>query len=196
MKTKLIVLGNHFFKVIPVFEIKRDLLTKPLQLYFWCNHHLPRIPPGSWSSSQKRPNVWTAKEKAQQEHFKKRHSRNKCTERIRLYRGSGDSSVVREPHSWLKGRGFESLQERREIFFSRVNFLCWLSFLYPFHPRVTGVKDHGHSAKSAGGRLQLNTHTPYVCGFAWSDMVHGCMVYTELAPRWLQFHVAPAMPAL
>ena len=27
-------------------------------------------------------------------------------------------------------------------------------------------------------------------------MVHGYMVYTELAPRWLQFHVAPAMPAL
>ena len=22
------------------------------------------------------------------------------------------------------------------------------------------------------------------------------MVYTELVPRWLQFHVAPAMPAL
>ena len=34
-------------------------------------------------------------------------------------------------------------------------------------------------AKSPGGRL--NTHTPYVCGFAWSDMVHGCMVYTERA---------------
>ena len=28
------------------------------------------------------------------------------------------------------------------------------------------VKDPGHSAKSAGGRLELNTHTPYVCGFA------------------------------
>ena len=28
------------------------------------------------------------------------------------------------------------------------------------------VKDPSHSAKSAGGRLQLNTHTPYVCGFA------------------------------
>ena len=28
------------------------------------------------------------------------------------------------------------------------------------------VKDPGHSAKSAGGRLQLNTHTPYVCSFA------------------------------
>ena len=28
------------------------------------------------------------------------------------------------------------------------------------------VKDPGHSAKNAGGRLQLNSHTPYVCGFA------------------------------
>ena len=28
---------------------------------------------------------------------------------------------------------------------------------------------------------QLNMHTPYVCGFAWSDMVHGCMVHTERA---------------
>ena len=27
-------------------------------------------------------------------------------------------------------------------------------------------------------------------------MVHGCMVYTELAPRRQQFHVAPAMPEL
>ena len=25
----------------------------------------------------------------------------------------------------------------RSIFFSRVNFLCWLLFCYPFHPRVT-----------------------------------------------------------
>ena len=35
-----------------------------------------------------------------------------------------------------------------------------------FGIRSTPVKDPGHSAKSAGGRLQLNTHTPYVCGFA------------------------------
>ena len=28
------------------------------------------------------------------------------------------------------------------------------------------VKDPGHSAKSAGGRLQLNTHAPYICDFA------------------------------
>ena len=71
----------------------------------------------------------------------------------------------------------------RRIFFSWVNFLYWLLFQYPFHPLLPQqhVKDPDHSAKSAGGRLQLNTHTPYVCGFAWSDMVHGCMVYTECA---------------
>ena len=28
------------------------------------------------------------------------------------------------------------------------------------------AKDPGHFAKSAGGRLQLNTHTPYLCNFA------------------------------
>ena len=28
------------------------------------------------------------------------------------------------------------------------------------------LKDPSHSAKSAGGRLQLNMHTPYICGFA------------------------------
>ena len=43
-----------------------------------------------------------------------------------------------------------------------------LLFWYPFHPRVTAVarKNPGHSAKDVGGRLQLHTHTPYVCGFA------------------------------
>ena len=39
-----------------------------------------------------------------------------------LSRGSGDSSVVRVPGSLLKGRGFESLQKRRE----NVSFLCFL----------------------------------------------------------------------
>ena len=71
------------------------------------------------------------------------------------------------------------------IFFSRVNCLCWLLFRYLFHPRVTAVARH--SAKSVCGRLQLNTHTPYLCGFEWSDNVNWCMVETAA------FHVAPAM---
>ena len=116
---------------------------------------------------------------------------------VRFISGDGDSSVVRAPDSWLKGPGFKSLQERRENFLlqGRLSVLTLISVSVPPPCYHRHVKDPGHSAKSAGGRLQLNTHTPYVCGFAWSDMVHGCMVYTELAPRWLQFHVAPAMPA-
>ena len=42
--------------------------------------------------------------------------------------GSGNSSMVIAPDSYLKGRGFVSLQERQGIymffFFSRGNFLC------------------------------------------------------------------------
>ena len=33
----------------------------------------------------------------------------------------------------------DKLQKVQGIFFSRVNFLCWLLFRYPFHPRVTAV---------------------------------------------------------
>ena len=46
--------------------------------------------------------------------------------------GGGDSSVVRAPDSWSKGRGFESLQERRE------NFLLHGKFSY-FGIRSTPV---------------------------------------------------------
>ena len=58
--------------------------------------------------------------------------------------------------------------------------LVWKSlhvlFRYPFHLRVTAVArtDTGHSAQSAGDRLQLNTS--YLCGFGGSDTVNWCMV--------------------
>ena len=62
-----------------------------------------------------------------------------------------------------------------EIFLTRINFCADSHFGIRSTPVLPQwhVKDPGHSAKSAGGRLQLNTHTPYVCG----------MLYTELAPR-------------
>ena len=46
-------------------------------------------------------------------------------------------------------------------FFSGVNFVCWLLFGVRFTPVLPQwhVKDPGHSAKSAGGRLHLNTKT-------------------------------------
>ena len=53
--------------------------------------------------------------------------------------GSGDSSVVRAPDSWLKVAGSNPCWGGGRIFFSRVNFLCWLLFWYLFHPRITAV---------------------------------------------------------
>ena len=47
-------------------------------------------------------------------------------------------------------------------FFSRVNFVCWLLFGVRSTPLLLQwhVKDPSHSAKSAGGKLYLNTRTP------------------------------------
>ena len=49
------------------------------------------------------------------------------------YGGGGDSSVVRAPDSWLKGRGFESLQERRKNFLlqGRLSVLTLISVSVP-----------------------------------------------------------------
>ena len=48
------------------------------------------------------------------------------------------------------------------MFYSRVNFVCGLLFSVHSTPVLLQwhIKDPGHSAKSAGGRLYLNTHTP------------------------------------
>ena len=70
--------------------------------------------------------------------------------------------------SWLehqtRDRKVASLnpgRSSRRIFFSRVNFVCRLLFSVRSNPVIQQwhVKDPGHSAKSAGGRLHLNTHT-------------------------------------
>ena len=105
--------------------------------------------------------------------------------------------LARRTRDW-KVPGSSPCRSGRRMFFSRVNFLCWLLFnnnnnnnncytaLYPvkiyelaalYIINIIGirstpvlpqqhVKDPGHSARSAGGRLQLNTHAHGVCGFA------------------------------
>ena len=110
--------------------------------------------------------------------------------------GGRGSPVVRAPDSWLKGYRFKSLQERWENFLLQGQ-LCVLTLIsLSVPPSVTAVARQRSQSFCQKCRWQLNTHTPYVCGFAWSDMVHGYMVYRELAPRWQQFHVAPAMSVL
>ena len=50
----------------------------------------------------------------------------------------------------------------RSVFYADSYFGTYFTPMLP----QSHVKDPGHSAKSAGGRLQLNTHAPYVCDFA------------------------------
>ena len=52
---------------------------------------------------------------------------------VYIINGGGDSSVVRAPDSWLKGRGFESLLERRENFLlqGRLSVLTLISVSVP-----------------------------------------------------------------
>ena len=125
------------------------------------------------------------------------HKRLASVDVIHHYCWGGDSSVVRAPDSWLKGRGFESLLERREtFFFSRVNFLCWLLFRYPFHPRVTAVARKRPRSFCQKCRWQVTAKHAYM--YVALHEVTRCMGvwYTRNAPRRQQIHVAPAMPAL
>ena len=60
-------------------------------------------------------------------------SKYKCNCRRNSNYGGGDSSVVRAPDSWLKGRGFESLLERRENYLlqGRLSVLTLISVSVP-----------------------------------------------------------------
>ena len=75
---------------------------------------------------------------------------------------------------WIRDRkvaGSNLSRSGGRIFFSRVNFVCWLLFGVRSTPVLPQwhTKDPGHSAKSAGGRLHLNTHTswPNEVGVGW-----------------------------
>ena len=84
--------------------------------------------------------------------------------------GNGDSSVVRVPDSRSKGRGFESLQERLENFLlqGQHSVLTLISVSVP-PPCYRNRRKRSRSfckKVQVAARLQLNTHAPYVCGFA------------------------------
>ena len=63
------------------------------------------------------------------------------------------------------------------IFFSGVDFLCWLLFWYLFHPRVTAVARKRSWSFCQKCRWQVTAKHPYTLhGFKWSDTVNWCMV--------------------
>ena len=95
---------------------------------------------------------------------------NECSRQGANFRGSGwvggveiAWSVGRTLGSSSEDSGFDCRQDRREtFFFSRVNFLCWLLFSVCSTPMLLKwhVKEPGHSAQRASGRLHIGTRTP------------------------------------
>ena len=114
--------------------------------------------------------------------------------------GSGDSSVVQhQTYDW-KVVGSSPGRSSGIIFFSRVSFLFWLLFGYPFHPRVTAVARKRSRSFLQKCRWQVTAkHMCRICILMWPqiqcyyELVHSCMVYTEHMLRWQQFSMAPAM---
>ena len=87
---------------------------------------------------------------------------------------SGNRSVVRARDSSSNGPGFGPPAGAAGEFSSLASTFCAHSYFgIRSIPVLTKqqVTDSGHSAKSAGGRLQLNTHAPYLCGFECDDIV-------------------------
>ena len=63
----------------------------------------------------------------------------RCTFQARKLMGAGIAQwLERRTRDW-KVAGSNPCWNGGIIFFSRVDFLCWLLFRYPFHPRVTTV---------------------------------------------------------
>ena len=77
-------------------------------------------------------------------------------------------------------------------FFSRVNFLCWLLFRYPFHHRVTAKARKRSRSFCQKCRWHITAKHAYTLPmWLWMKwhckLAHSWMVYTELAPRRQHF---------
>ena len=92
-----------------------------------------------------------------------------------LERRTRDRKVAGSNPCWSGGR----------IFFSRVNFLCWLLFRYPFHPRVTAVARKRPQSSCQKRWWQVTAKHAYTLRYVALHEVTWCMVVwcTQNAPR-------------
>ena len=78
--------------------------------------------------------------------------------------------LERRTRDW-KVAGSNPCRSDGRIFFSRVNFLCWLLFTYPFHPRVTTVARKRTRSFCQKCRLQVTVK-------------HACTLRMWLCMKW------------
>ena len=99
---------------------------------------------------------------------KKRQQRLKACRKENLKcrsRGAGiGQRLERLTRDW-KVPGSIPGRSGRRIFFSRVNFLCWLLFRYPFHPGVSAVARKRSRSFRQKCRWQVTAKQTDLCGF-------------------------------
>ena len=111
---------------------------------------------------------------------------------IEFYEGSGIAHwLERRTRDW-KVASSNPCGSGGRGFFSGVNFLCWLVFRYPFHPRVTAVAHKRSRSFCQKCRWQVTAkHANTLPMWLWMKwhciLVHGWMVYTEPVPKRQHF---------
>ena len=91
-----------------------------------------------------------------------------------LERRTRDWRVAGSNPCWSGGR----------IFFSRVNFLCWLLFRYPFHPRVTAVARKRPRSFCQKRRWQVTAKHAYTLRMWLCMKWHSAWFYGVHRTRW------------
>ena len=84
--------------------------------------------------------------------------------------GAGAQWLERRTRDW-KVAGSNPCRSDGRIFFSSVNFLCWLLFRYPFYPRVTTVASKRSRSFCQKCRLQVTAK-------------HACTLRMWLCLKW------------
>ena len=94
-----------------------------------------------------------------------------------FFLGSGVAQWLEHwTHDW-KVVGSNPCRSSGRIFFFRVDFLCWLLFQYPFHPRVTAVAHKRSWSFSQKCRWQVSAKHTYTLHMWLCMKWHGAWLY-------------------
>ena len=94
-----------------------------------------------------------------------------------IYTRAGTAQWLEHRTSDWKVTGLNPCRSGGRIFFSRVDFLCWLLFWYPFHPRVTAVARKRSWSFRQKCRWQVTAKHTYTLRMWLCTKWHGAWLY-------------------
>ena len=107
-----------------------------------------------------------------------------CMAEQETWTGSGIAQwLERRTHDW-KVAGSNPYRSGGRIFFSRVDFLCWLLFRYPFHPRVTAAARKRPRLFCQKRGWQVTAKHAYTLRMWLCMKWHGAWLYGVHRMRW------------